>query len=148
METEILNANAECDRLLGVVPTTFAYPCGQSFVGRGEKLRSYVPLVARHFVVGRGAFSEVHNDPSFCDLAQVTGLDGDDKPFDYLEAMVDRAAAEGGWLVLFGHEVGEGGHQITCADALDALCRYCLDPGNGIWLDTVAAIGAYVKKAR
>ncbi len=146
METELLNANAECDRLLGVVPRTFAYPCGQSFVGRGESLKSYVPLVARHFVVGRGAFSEIHNDPSFCDLACVTGLDGDDKPFEQLKAMVDRAAADGGWLVLFGHEVGEGGHQVTRADALDALCRYCLDPANGVWIDTVAAIGAYVKE--
>ncbi len=148
METEILNANAECDRLLGVVPTTFAYPCGQAFVGRGEKLRSYVPLVARHFVVGRGAFSEIHNDPSFCDLACVTGLDGDDKSFDYLKGIVDRALADGGWVVLFGHEVGESGHQVTRADALDALCRYCLDPANGVWLDTVAAIGRYVSEKR
>ena len=146
METEILNANAECDRLLGVVPATFAYPCGQSFVGRGEALRSYVPLVAKHFAVGRGAFSEIHNDPSFCDLAQVTGLDGDGKSFEQLKAMVDRAVADGAWLVLFGHEVGDGGNQTTRADALDALCRYCLDPANGIGLETVAAIGRHVRE--
>jgi peptidoglycan/xylan/chitin deacetylase (PgdA/CDA1 family) len=148
IETEILNANAEVDRLLGVVPTTFAYPCGHSFVGRGESVRSYVPLVARHFVVGRGAFSEIHNDPAFCDLAQVTGLDGDGKSIEQLKAMVDRAVADGGWLVLFGHEVGDGGNQTTRADALDALCRYCLDPASGIWLDTVAAVGTHVKETR
>ena len=148
IETEILNANAEVDRLLGVVPRTFAYPCGHSFVGRGESVRSYVPLVARHFAVGRGAFSETHNDPAFCDLAQVTGLDGDGKSFEQLKAMVDRAVADGGWLVLFGHEVGDGGNQTTRADALDALCRYCLDPASGIWLDTVAAVGTHVKETR
>ncbi|MBM4031443.1 MAG: polysaccharide deacetylase [Planctomycetes bacterium] len=148
METELLNANAECDRLLGVVPTTFAYPCGQSFVGRGESLKSYIPLVAKHFIVGRGAFSEIHNDPSFCDLAHVTGLDADGKSFEQLKGMVDRAADAGAWLVLFGHDVGEGGHQVTRADALDALCRYCREEANGIWIDTVAAIGRYVSDKR
>jgi len=148
METELLGANAECERLLGVRPVTFAYPCGQSFVGRGEGLRSYVPLVARHFLVGRGAFSEIHNDPAFTDLAQATGLDGDGKSLEQLKAMVDAALAAGGWLILFGHEVGDGGRQTTLAPALDALCRYCKDPATGAWIDTVAAVGRYVKQKR
>jgi len=146
IETEILNANAECERLLGVTPATFAYPCGQSFVGRGEGLRSYVPLVARHFVVGRAAFNEIPNDPAFTDLAQVTGMDADGKSLEQLEAMVDRTVAAGGWLILFGHEVGDGGFQTTRADALDALCRRCKEPGSGVWIDTVKSIGTHVRE--
>jgi len=148
MERELLDAGDAIERLVGVRPATFAYPCGQTFVGRGEGTRSYVPLVARHFVVGRWAFNEIHNDPAFCDLAQATSLEADDKPFDHLKGLLDRAIAAGGWLILFGHEIGEGGHQTTIADALDALCSYALDPASGVWLDTVAAVGSHVAQAR
>jgi peptidoglycan/xylan/chitin deacetylase (PgdA/CDA1 family) len=148
MERELLDANAAIEQELGVRPTTFAYPCGQKFVGRGEAVASYVPLVARHFIVGRSAFNESENDPAFCDLAQVFGMDGDDQPFEALRALIDHAVEEGGWLVLFGHDVGGGGRQVTRADALDALCRHCTDPANGVWIDTVAAVGTYIQEAR
>ena len=148
MERELLDASDAIERLVGVRPATFAYPCGQTFVGRGEGTRSYVPLVAEHFVAGRGGFDEIHNDPSFCDLAQATGVEADDKPFGDLKALVDKALDAGGWLILFGHEIGEGGHQTIRADALDKLCRYALDPATGVWLDTAAAIGAFIKGTR
>lgn len=148
MEGELDGASEAIEQWLAVRPTTFAYPCGQKFVGRGETCRSYVPLVARRFLVGRGAFNEGPNAPGFCDLAQTTGMDMDDKPFDYLKALAASAAAEGAWLILFGHEVGDGGRQSTRAEALDALCRYALDPASGLWIDTVAAIGRYVDAAQ
>jgi len=148
MERDILDASAAIDDRLGVRPATFAYPCGQTFVGRGEGVRSYVPLVARHFLVGRAAFNEIHNDPARCDLAQATGMDGDDKRFEQLRALVDRARADGGWVILFGHEVGQAGPQTTREAALDALCAYCTDEANGIWIDTVAAVGRYVADTR
>jgi len=144
MERDILDANAMVRDALGVTPATFAYPCGQKSVGRGLGVVSYVPLVARHFVVGRDGFNEIHNDPSYCDLAQAASMEADGKSFEHLRAMVERAAAEGGWLIFFGHEVGAGGHQTVVADALDAFCRYCNDPANGIWIDTVANIGRYI----
>jgi peptidoglycan/xylan/chitin deacetylase (PgdA/CDA1 family) len=40
MERELLKANRELRSTLGVRPTSFAYCCGQSFVGRGTGLRS------------------------------------------------------------------------------------------------------------
>ncbi|MFC1805810.1 polysaccharide deacetylase family protein [Planctomycetota bacterium] len=150
MEADILGGSEAIERMLGVTATTFAYPCGQKFVGRGEGVVSYVPLVARHFVVGRGAFNESHNDPRFCDLAQLFGMDMDDEPFARLKAIMDHAIEDdGGWLVLFGHDVGsQGGRQLTRADALDALCQYAIDPANGIWIDTVDAVGRYVEETQ
>jgi hypothetical protein len=71
MEHEMDEANAETQRLLGVKPTTFAYPCGQKFIGRGTGTQSYVRLAARKFRVGRGFRDEAANNPVFCDLAQV-----------------------------------------------------------------------------
>ena len=145
---ELDEANTAIEHLLGVRPTTFAYPCGQKFVGRGLSVKSYVPLVAERFIVGRGAFDEVANDPAFCDLAQVTGIDSDGLDFEQVEQLVDEAVADGRWLVLFGHEVGEPGRQTTFASTLEAFCRYAQDPANGLWVDTVAAVGEYIQEQR
>jgi peptidoglycan/xylan/chitin deacetylase (PgdA/CDA1 family) len=148
MERELLEASDQIEQTLGVRPLTFAYPCGQTFVGRGESLKSYVPVVARHFVVGRRAFDEVHNHPVYCDLARATSLDLDCASLDEAMAMIERAAADGGWVIFMSHDVGEGGRQTTLTGVLDEVCRYATDPENGIWIDTVAAIGSYVRDAR
>ena len=148
MEADLLGGSDAIERLLGIRPATFAYPCGQTFVGRGEGTKSYVPLVARQFLAGRNAFDETHNAPGFCDLAHLFGVDGDDHGFQWLKAYVDRAVTQGGWLIFLGHEIREAGRQVTHADALDALCRYATDPANGIWIDTVAAICGHVKHTR
>src|SRR5690606_234668 len=46
MRAELVEANERIAALLGTTPRTFAYPCGQTFVGRGRDTRSYVPVVA------------------------------------------------------------------------------------------------------
>ena len=144
MERDLLDANDKIHALLGVRPTTFAYPCGQTFIGRGVDQLSYVPVVARHFEIGRGGFDEAPNDPYYCDPAMITGLELDGADWDYARQLIELAAAQGRWLVLFGHEVGQAGHQIVDSGTLDQLCQYCSDPGNGIWIDTVATIGRHV----
>lgn len=148
MEEDLLSANQAIHELLGITPLTFAYPCGQTFVGRGEGQRSYVPLVARHFLVGRRAFDEVANDPAFCDLAMATSPDLDQKGWDEARRMIDAAANEGRWLIFMGHDIGHGGRQRVLTGTLEMICRYCRDPGAGIWIDTVAAVGEYVVEER
>lgn len=145
---DIDEGSAEIHRLLGVTPVTFAYPCGQKFVGRGREVKSYVPLVAERYIVGRGYLDEAANDPAFCDLAQATGMGFDDMDYEQIRKLVSQASAEGRWLILVGHEIGERGYQVTDASALAALCSYARDPSNGIWLDTVEAIGKYIQQER
>ncbi len=82
MSNELMECNKRIEQLLGVKPEVFAYPCGQKFVGRDTNTRSYVPLVAKMFIVGRGWRDEAMNDPGFCDLAQVSGIEMDGKNFD------------------------------------------------------------------
>jgi len=148
MEEELLGANRVIEELLGVTPTTFAYPCGETFVGRGEGVKSYVPLVARSFLVGRGVYDTRHNDPAFCDLAQVTCCTADGATFEELKELIDSSAEQGGWLILCSHEVGDEGRQTTRADTLEALCRYARDAASGIWVDTVATVGSYIQQRR
>lgn len=145
IERDLLHANDKIHALLGVRPTTFAYPCGQTFVGRGEGQLSYVPVVARHFEIGRGGFDEAPNDPYYCDPAMITGLELDGADWGDALEMIEQTVSQNRWLVLFGHEVGEEGRQVVLAETLDTLCRYCRDPEHGIWIDTVDRIGRHVR---
>ena len=148
MSQQLDEANAEMQGLLGVRMVTFAYPCGQKFVGRGRQLKSYVPLVAEKFLVGRGYYDEYFNDPAFCDLAQAGGTAFDDMDYIQMVKLIAQAAKQGAWIIFAGHEIGEKGFQVTDATALAALCRYMQDPANGIWVDTVEKIGRYVQQQR
>ncbi len=148
MAAELDQASAEIERLLGVRPATFAYPCGQKFVGRGKDVKSYVPLVAQRFGAGRGWRDEGANDPAFCDPAQLMTLEFDGLTYEQLQALVDQAVQKGQWLVLCGHEIGTGGRQTVRIDTLRAFCEYAQDPKNGLWVDAVANIARYVMQQR
>ena len=148
-QDELLEANRQLAELLGVTPRSFAYPCGQTTVGRGTSVQSYVPLVARHFQAGRLFFSEMHNDPAYCDLHQLYAVSMDNIDASGADALLDAARAEGGWLVLAGHDAGPvGGRQTTLLDTLEHFCRRAADSENGIWLDTVESIAEYIRSFR
>ena len=149
IERELLDANDACQRMLGVKPITFAYPCGNQFVGRGEGTRSYVPLIAKHFLVGRGAYNEMLNDPTVVDLAQAQAQVIDTLTYEQVKRQfLDRALDENAWVIFCGHEVGTTGHQTTLATVLQQICQLCRSKDSPFWLDTVAAVGRYVKDAR
>jgi peptidoglycan/xylan/chitin deacetylase (PgdA/CDA1 family) len=148
MAHQLDGANEQIQKLLGVKPKTFAYPCGQKFVGRGLDERSYVPLVAERFLVGRGYLDEAANNPAFCDLSRAMGTPFDDMEFAQMKKLIDEAAADGRWVIFVGHEIGPRHYQTTDANALAALCEYLKDPANGIWLGPVGEIGTYILNQR
>lgn len=145
MAAQLDEATDRIHKLLGVKPTTFAYPCGLKFVGRGRDVKSYVPLIAERFLVGRGYLDESPNAPAVTDLAQAMGTPLDDLDFPQMKAIVDSAAKEGRWIIFAGHDFGARRRQTTDMKALEMLIPYLKDPANGIWLGTVAEIGRYVK---
>ena len=148
IRSDIDQADTMIQKLLGVRPAGFAYPCGQTFVGEGAGVRSYVPVVARRFHSGRLWLSEDANNPARCDLAQLLGVEMDGKSFAELRPMLDSAIGRGCWLVLAGHEIGDAGRQTTSTNTLNALCEFAADPRNGLWLDTVDTIARHVIQNR
>lgn len=148
MRTELTQANKEIETLLGVKPSVFAYPCGQTFIGRGKGTKSYVPVVAELFLTGRGWLDEGPNDPSFCDFAQLTGMEMDGKNFDAILPILESAKKNGQWVVLAGHEMGESGEQTTRLTMIRELIAYAQDPGNGIWIAPVGTIASYVQQQK
>jgi peptidoglycan-N-acetylglucosamine deacetylase len=148
MSKDLDTADAAIERLVGVRPQTFAYPCGQKFVGRGAAVKSYVPLVAKRFLAGRGFRDEGPNDPVQCDLAQLMGMESDGLTFEQMKNLVLAAAEHSGWLIFAGHEIGAHGHQTTEAAELEKFLRYAHSADSGIWLDTVYTVGKYVRSHR
>ena len=133
-------AQASIGKLLGSTPATFAYPCGQSFVGRGREARSYVPLVAERFLLGRGYMGEAANDPAAFDPANAMGTPFDDMAPAQAVEILRNAAKEGRWVIFVGHDIGRPGFQSVDAAAIEAIAAYAKDPANGIWLDTAGAV--------
>jgi len=148
MARELDSASHLIHQVLGVWPTTFAYTCGQTFVGRGVQTHSYVPLVAERFETGRNWMNEGPNDPVYCDLARLNGTELDGKSFSEALKLIEAAREQGAWLVFAGHEMDEEGRQTSLLSTIDSICRYASDPANGIWIDNISNIGAYVRKNR
>jgi peptidoglycan-N-acetylglucosamine deacetylase len=142
IEADLEAANRQLEGLLGITPRVFAYPCGQTFVGRGVETQSYVPVVARKFLVGR-TFNDIWaNAPLHCDLAQLAAINSDGKSFEQLRPQLDSGLVEGSWIVLGGHEIGDSGGQTTFPATLEAVVRWCRN--EGVRIGTIGAIGSTV----
>jgi len=148
MREELLEANRQIQNLLGIQCSVFAYPCGQTFVGRGKETKSYVPIVADLFFTGRGWLDEGPNDPLFCDFAQLTGIESDGKDFEEILPLIESAKKNRQWLVLAGHEMNESGSQTTRLSMLKRLLEYAKDPSNGIWIAPIGTVAKYVRDQR
>ena len=145
MQNELILTNKAIKELLGVEAEVFAYPCGQTYIGRGKNTKSYVPVVSKLFLSGRGWLDEGPNAPQFCDLAQLTGMEMDGKDFDQILPLIENAKKSGAWLVLAGHEMGASGNQTTRLSMLKKLIEYAQNPANGIWLAPVGTVAKYIK---
>ena len=148
MRQELMQSNQRIKELLGVTPVSFAYPCGQTFVGRGVDTRSYVPVVASLFTSGRTWLNEAPNDPTYADFAQLTGIESDGKDFAQILPVLEEAKKNNLWVVLAGHEMNKSGNQTTRLEMLEKLMQYANDPKNEIWLAPVGTVAKYVQTQR
>ncbi len=148
MSRELDSASLVIKELLGITPVSFAYPCGQTYIGRGLQTRSYVPLISAMFATARTWMDNTPNDPLFCDFAQLAGIELDGKSFAQVKVLIESAKATGSWLILAGHEMDDGIYQTSLLSTIDSICRYASDAANGIWIDHVAAIGNFLRDQR
>ena len=148
MRAELLEANKQIEALLGIKAESYAYPCGQTFVGRGKNTQSFVPVISDLFASGRTWLDEAPVDPGYCDMAQLTGIETDGKDFEQILPIIEEARKSGQWLVLAGHEMADSGPQTTRLAMLRKLCAYAKDPANGIWIAPVGEVARYVKAER
>ena len=149
MSLELDQADDAIQAAVKVRTSTFAYPCGQTYVGRGKATQSYVPLIADRFLAGRGYMSESGNDPMYCDLARLNASGCDGITAGPLIKLIETAVENGSWLIFAGHEIGNPKHhQNTMAGTLRAALAYIRQNNDSIWLDTVAEIASYLAEVR
>jgi len=146
MRAEIVQANDEIEQLVGVRPTSFAYPCGQTYVGRGSNTQSYVPLVAELFQTGRRWLDETSNAPDHFDTAQVMAMRMDGEDFANVRRMIERTKRNENWLVLAGHSIGDSSGWRTSLAMLRELAVYAQNPDNGVWIAPVSEVAAFIAK--
>lgn len=148
MRDELEDASNQIYDLLGVKPISFAYTCGQTYVGRGAGKRSYAPVIADLFVSGRGWLNEAPADPLYLDLSEVNGMKMDDMDFEEILPVIDYAREKGLWLVLVGHDTKpDNSAQTTRLKFLEAICKY-INANEDIWSATVGEIASYVQNTR
>jgi peptidoglycan/xylan/chitin deacetylase (PgdA/CDA1 family) len=148
MERQLKAASRAVKDAVGVAPRTFAYPCGQTHVGRGETYRSFVPLVSRLFLAGRGFMWETHNHPDYCELGHLAGFFSDGYTLKQYLARLEAAVADGGWAIYCGHDVGKTpAYQTTVTRELDAFCRH-LARRRDVWTAPVAEVADWLKAHR
>jgi len=147
MKAELAQADEEIEAILGVRPQTFAYPGGFTYVGEGAHAASYVPVVARRYVAGRGYRNEFANDPEWSDLAQLQPAHVDGFDADALVALVDAAIEEGRWLVLVAHEIDGDGAWSFSSRALDELC-HDVARRSELWTAPVVDVARHLRAQR
>jgi peptidoglycan/xylan/chitin deacetylase (PgdA/CDA1 family) len=146
MEAELREAQADLARLIpGLDRCSFAYPCGQTFVGRGRGRQCYVPLVADLFPAGRGV-GESANRPARCDLACLSSWMVTGESAEQLIARAEGAVQAGDWGIFCFHGIG-GDHIAIALDAFEGLVRHLAENRARIWTDTVLAIADHVAAA-
>lgn len=150
MSRELYFENSVIKDMVGVEPVSFAYPCGQTFIGRGLDTKSYVPLIAAQFESGRGLEGGSTN-PTVGDMSQLTGENLDGKSFDQIKTAIETARKKGKWLILAGHEIGgepSDKYKVSYLETIEKVCKYVNDPANGIWVDNVHNISSYIREQR
>jgi peptidoglycan/xylan/chitin deacetylase (PgdA/CDA1 family) len=147
MRAELAAADDRIEAMIGVRPRTFAYPGGFTHVGSGAHTVSYVPVVARRYVAGRGYRTEFANLPDWCDFAQLHGTHVDGLDEHELIGLVDAAIEDGRWLIVVAHEMETGGPWSLSSRALDALCRDVAGRRD-LWVAPVIDVARHLRAQR
>lgn len=148
VEADVLEAERRLDAALPLGPgqrRSFCYPCYHEHVGEGLTRHSYVPIIARHFVAGRGLGEFPENRPATCDLHYLWSWPLEFLTEDQIVGCVERAAEgpAGRWVILVFHAM-DGRRRTNTEPALRALCAYLVEQRQRLWTAPVATVAQRV----
>lgn len=141
MEADLLEAERRLVELFGPAPArSFAYPCYMTHVGRGAARQTYVPLVAKHFIAGRGGGEYgFHNHPYHVDLAHIYAQSCQQMTAPHMIGLAERAANQGRWCVLCFHGLSTG-RLGTALNEFEELLDHLAAHRERIWTAPVATV--------
>lgn len=146
MEDELLEADR---RFKAVFPEvrrwTFCYPCYNTFVGKGLKRRSYVPIVASNFFAARagGEIGNSINSPYHTDLHCLNSFKCEQRGAAELIGLVEQTANQGGWSILTFHGIGDG-HLLVAQSDFEEVLAHLDGARNRIWTAPLIRIAEYL----
>lgn len=149
IEADVLAAQ---ERLIQVAPHqkdwTFGYPCYNTFVGRGTGRESYVPLIAKHFLAGRGPGEYgFANRPDVIDLACLSSTPAERMSGFEMVGLVEVQAFRGEWVILVFHEI-DGARLTVGSYDFKVLLDYLKRRSGDIWCAPVVEVARKIADAR
>lgn len=120
------NAAWVAERLDGYRMQTFAYPFGDCALGAKS-------VVGRRFLCGRGVQDGVNAGRADGNNLKAVGLESRRLPGYDLDALVEETAEKKGWLIAYGHDVGDRPTPYGCRpEDIDRLIRLAKAAGLDI----------------
>lgn len=121
--------------------TSFAYPCYETSIGRGEQRVSVIPSIARRFIAAR-VRGEQANQPGFTDLHHLSSWPVEHQTSAYMIGLAVQTAQLGRWGIFTFHGIDEG-HLAVSRNNFEEFVTY-LANNTQYWVAPVAEIAAYL----
>jgi len=149
IEQDVLSAEAALrERFPDITERTFAYPCYQHWVGEGEGRQSYVPVIAKHFVAGRGVGEYAFfNSPMTQDLAYLNCQPCERVSGAEMIGLAELAATRGHWCIFAFHGI-DGGRLGASLFDFTLICDHLAAHADRIWTAPVVEVAKHVIEAR
>jgi peptidoglycan-N-acetylglucosamine deacetylase len=127
---------------------TYAYPCSHTFLGRGRDRKSYVPIIAKHFLCGR-TVSEfgLGNVPAVVDLACVWSQQVDRMSGFEMIGMIEQLTGKGQWVILCLHEI-DGPRLMISSYDFEQVLDFLVARRETIWTAPVVEVAAKVAQGQ
>lgn len=138
IEADVLEAERRLNEVLGSAARSFAYPCYQSHVGDGVTRRSYVPVIAKHFIAAR-CKGEYANFPSTCSMSYLWSYPCERMSGQAMIELIERAAEQEQWCILTFHGI-DVGHLPVHEEDFRQVCDYLARNTANIWTAPVIDI--------
>lgn len=136
---------------------TYAYPCGQVWLGQEKK--SYVPVVEKIFTAARLYRDELedaaalsmpaHADPKNVDLMLVPGFACDGKTAAQIIEFIKDVEKNGNWAVLTFHSIEEQAPEYGTKTAeYEKVMKYIASRKKELWAAPFGEVSEYIKNRR
>ncbi len=141
VEKDIAEAKRRLQQIApGQKEMSFCYPCYMEHVGCGPTRQSYVPVVARHHIAGRGKGEfPFANHPATVDLHYAWSWPAERMPGSQMVGLVEACVANKCWGILTFHGIHEGHLSVSESDFRE-LINYLKANHQRIWSVPVAKV--------
>jgi hypothetical protein len=141
IEKDIIEAKRRLQQLVpDQVEMSFCYPCYMEHVGRGPTRQSYVPVVARHHIAGRGKGEfPFANPPATVDLHYAWSWPAERMPGSQMVGLVEACVARRCWGIFAFHGIDEGRLGVAEGDFRE-LANYLTANHDRVWTAPVAKV--------